>query len=300
MTGFRVDAARAALLLRTGLATLTDVAAGPPGWRAFVGSNDVVGIKITAEPGSLLATHRPLVEAIVAGIRDAGVPATRIHVFDRDPTKLRDAGFDGLAQPIIGGTGWDAEHFYEQNLVGKLIWGDLLFQHATDDLSTRSHLPKIFGRCTKLINLAVLRDYDATGIAGCLHNLSLGMVDNTRRFELPGPATDRAIAEICALPAVRNKTVLHILDALVGGYAGNGALKARYSWPCASLYLSTDPVAIDTLALELIEPKRKEVGLAPAGERARHIATAARLGLGQADREQIRVVSGHPREDQQK
>jgi hypothetical protein len=246
-------------------------------------------------------SDRPLVEAIVAGLRHAGIPATKIHVFDRDPTKLREAGLDGLATSIIGDGGWDAESFYEQNLVGKLIWGDLLFRRADDGLSTRSHLPRLLTRqCTKLINVAVLRDYDATGIAGCLHNISLGMVDNTRRFEIASPATDRAVAEICALPAVRSKTVLHILDALVGGYAGNGILKARYSWPCGSLYLSTDPVAIDTLALELIEPKRKEVGLPPAGERARHIAAAARLGLGEADREKIRTVSGHSREDQQK
>ena len=301
VTGLRVDAVRAASLLRHSLFTLTGTTDERAAWRTFVGTNDIVGIKITAEPGPLLASHRPLVEAIVTGLRNAGIPATKIHVFDRDPTKLHDAGFDGLAKPIIGGAGWDVENFYEQNLVGKLIWGDLLFRQTDDDLSTRSHLPRFLTRqCTKLINLAVLRDYDATGIAGCLHNISLGMVDNTRRFELAGPATDRAVAEIGALPSVRNKTVLHILDALVGGYAGNGTLKTRYSWPYASLYLSTDPVALDTLALELIEPKRKEVGLPPAGERARHIAAAARLGLGEADREKIRVISGHSREDQQK
>ena len=300
VTGVRVEPHRAADLFERGLRVLTGAASSRAAWQTLVSTNDVVAIKITTEPGPLLASHRPLIEAIVAGLRDAGLPATQIHVLDRDPTKIRDAGFEGLAQPVINGTGWDPRHFYEQNLVGKLIWGDLLFGHADDGLSIRSHLPRVIAQAaTKLINVAVLRDSEATGLAGCLHNLSLGLVDNTRRFDLSGPATDRAIAEINALPLVRQKVILHLLDALVGAPTGNGTLKARYTWPCASLYFGTDPVALDTLALELLDAQRQELGLPPAAERAHHIAAAARLGLGQADRAQIRVVSDHPREDRQ-
>jgi uncharacterized protein (DUF362 family) len=298
--GLRVNSNRVTALLNRGIMTLTGTTSPRDAWRQFASSNDVVGIKITAEPGPLLATHRPLIEAIVNGIRATGVPAANIHVFDHDPTKIREAGMDGLATAIINGTGWDADSFYTQNLVGKLIWGDLLFQKADDDLSTQSHLPRVLRRCTKLINVAVLRDHDATGIAGCLHNLSLGMVDNTRRFEIAGPPTDRAIAEINALPAVRQKAVLHVLDALTVAYTGNGTLKARYSTPAGILFLGTDPVAVDTLGLELLDAQRKENGLPTAAEHATHIAVAARVGLGQANRDQIQVLSNDAGEHEQK
>jgi len=50
-----------------------------------------------------------------------------------------------------------------------------------------------------------------------------------------------------------------------------------------NIIASTDTVAIDQLGLEIIEEKRKQNELSPLGDRARHVATAARLGLGTND-----------------
>jgi hypothetical protein len=47
--------------------------------------------------------------------------------------------------------------------------------------------------------------------------------------------------------------------------------------------VGTDSVAMDSLALRFVEEKRKENGIAPIGERARYVATAAKLGLGTND-----------------
>ena len=180
--------------------------------------------------------------------------------------------------------------FVENSLVGKLIWGDLEFGKP-DPLSTLSHLPKLVTRTiTKLINVPVLMDHDVAGLAGCLYNISLGLADNTRRFEQFGQRGDSIIAELAAVPVVRAKLVLNICDAFVAGYAGGPAFKPQYSWPHGGIYFSRDPVAIDTMCLELLEGKRKEERLPPIGSRASHVITAARYGLGQTNAVLVEVT----------
>ena len=288
--GAATDTNAVRAMVRSGITTLTGQSNEAAAWQQFVSSNDVVGIKVSTQAGPLQVTRPGVVDAIVAGLRAAGVSSTNIVVWDRDPDKLSAAGYSGRVIAIAP-DGWDAGSFYESKLVGRLIWGDLLFGREGKELSTRSHLPKLLTQTiTKLINVPVLQDHDACGLAGCLHNLSLGLVDNARRFEMRGQIGDPAIAEICALPAVRGKLVLNVMDALVAGYAGGASFKPQYSWPAGALYFSRDPVAIDSLCLELLEAKRREAKVPEIGPRARHIATAARLGLGQSDRGQIQLI----------
>ena len=197
---------------------------------------------------------------------------------------------------VIDGTGWDPAVYFQNNLAGKLIWGDLLFgKEEGQDLSKRSHLPKLVtGTITKLINVPVLQDHDACGLAGCLYNLSLGMVDNKRRFETMGQHGDPMIAEVCAMLPLREKVVLNIMDGLVAGYAGGPAFKPHYSWNYGALYFSTDPVAIDSLSVEVLDAKRQEAKVPPIGARANHIVTATHLGLGQNERTKIELSEVTP------
>jgi len=192
---------------------------------------------------------------------------------------------------VIGETGWDPRAFYENKLVGQLIWSDLLFRRDDEQLSTRSHLPKLVSRTiTKLINVPVLQSHDACGLCGCLHNLSLGMVDNARRFDLYNQNGDPAIAEICAMPPVRRKLVLNVMDAFTAGYAGGPSFRPQYSWQPGTLYFSLDPVALDAVCLRILEEKRKPANVPPIGERAGHVATAAQLGLGRCDLQRVELV----------
>ena len=293
VTGWLVEPVRAHAMLVAGLKQLTGQTNEIAAWQQIVSSNDVVGIKVSTLAAPLHVTHQAVIAAIAAGLRQAGVPATNIVVFDRDPQKFALAEYQAdnfRVEPIISGAGWEAGVFIDNSLVGKLIWGDAEFGKP-DPLSTLSHLPKVVTRTiTKLINVPVLMDHEATGLAGCLYNISLGLADNTRRFEQFGQHGDAAIAELAALPAVRTKLVLNICDALVAGYAGGPSFKPQYSWPYGGLYLSRDPVAIDLLCLDLLEAKRRDDRLPPIGGRASHILTAARQGLGQTNAVLVEVT----------
>jgi uncharacterized protein (DUF362 family) len=318
VAGFDVDATKVRAMISAGIKSLTGLNDEAAAWRAFASSNDVVGIKINVQAGPLQVTRPALVAAIADGLRLAGVATTNIIVWDRDAGKMRVAGYEvgaavrGGSAPstIAAGTaattppfrvqgvvpnGWDANAFYENKLVGTLIWGDLSFGKEGTGLSTRSHFPKVLTQTiTKLINVPVLLDHDGCGLAGCLYNVSLGAMDNTRRFETLGQRGDPYIGEICKLPAIRDKLVLNVMDGLIGGYAGGPAFKPQYSWNCGALYLSRDPVAVDAVCLQLLEAKRREAKIPAIGSSAGHITTAARLGLGQSETNKIEVVEVKP------
>jgi len=102
------------------------------------------------------------------------------------------------------------------------------------------------------------------------------------------------IAEICAMQPVRGKLVLNVMDGLLAGYAGGPSFKPQYSWNYGALYFSADPVAIDSLCIEVLDAKRRESKVPPIGSRASHIASAVRLGLGQSDRSKIELVETKP------
>ncbi len=303
MNNFTADATKVHAMVAAGINALTGEKDAASAWRHFASSNDVVGIKINTQAGPLQSTRRAVVEAIAQGLCAAGVTATNIYVFDRDPTRMRAAGYlrTGATNQmqevsIIDGTGWEPIAYFQDNLAGKLIWGDLLFgKDGEQDLSKRSHLPKLVTETiTKLINVPVLQNHDVCGLAGCLYNLSLDMVDNTRRFETVGQHGDPMIAEICNMPPLREKLVLNVVDGLIAGYAGGLGFKPRYSWHYGALYFSTDPVAIDSLCVDVLEAKCHEASVPPIRPLATHIATATRLGLGQSDPAKIDLSEVKP------
>jgi hypothetical protein len=304
---FVADPAKAGWMVSAGMEALAGTNDARAAWGRFCSSSDIVGIKINTQGAPLHGTHRAVVDAIAAGLRAAGVPATNIWVFDRDLVKMRARGFAAATATqevaLTGPAAFDATVFYDNRLAGRLIWGDLLFGRPGEELSTRSHLPKLLTqRLSKLINVPALQDHEASGLAGCLYNLSLGLVDNTRRFE--GGRSDAAIAEICALPAIRGKAVLHIVDGLVGGFAGGPSFKPQFGWQYNRLLFSTDPVALDTLCLEQIEQQRRAANVPAIAQRSHHVAFAARLGLGVNQRDKMDVVelagSGDARKDDKK
>ncbi len=294
---FQADPSRVAVMLEKSMCALTGESTSAAAWRKFVQPTDVVGIKIATTGGPLLSTHSALIDAVVAQLRQAGVPADQIIVWDRFARDMTQAGVPlrneaGSVRYLATtpDTGSDESIFYQSGFVAKPHWGD--FDFGRMEVSDRSYLSNIVTkRVTKIINIPTATDHRDAGIAGCLFNLAIGSADNTRRFAASPWFYDPAVAEISAMDTLRDKAVLHILDALVPQFAGGPSAQPRFCWHAGAIYVSTDPVAIDTLILAEIESRRAQHGFPKIGDRARHIASGAELELGINKRELIEVVS---------
>ena len=287
-------------MMERGILELTQTSTLAAAWGKFVRPADIVAIKINTAAGPTLSTRRPVVEAVIAGLRAAGVPAHHIIIWDRSADNLVLVGWDIRREgegPFCYATlphgGWDPDTYYQTPHVGMLIWGDQEF--GSRELSERSYYARIVSKtATKLINIPVLMDNRHVGISGCLHNIAIGSVDNNRRFQTEALHFDPGIAELCARPPISGKLVLNILDALIAQCAGGPTFQPRAAWSPGEIYLSRDPVALDALGLEAIEQRRKDAGMPPIGERARHVRIAAEIKVGVADRARMDIVEFNP------
>jgi uncharacterized protein (DUF362 family) len=128
------------------------------------------------------------------------------------------------------------------------------------------------------------------GVTLSLKNLAYGLCENNARFHGPehiGPF----IADFCALPEVKNKVVLHILDGLEACYdRGPRPGNLRSLFTPKTIWLSTDPVALDVVGLGVIQRERRSRAyrtLAQEGRPMDHIELAAKKGVGVSDLRRI-------------
>lgn len=258
-------------------------------WEKLVKPGDRVGIKVSTAGGPAFSTHRGIVEAIAAGLRNAGV--REVLVWDRELAALEAAGFvtNPLFQ-VVDATEWDQKATVTAPMVGRLISGDAKFSGRAD-MSMESHLSRVLTeRVDKVINLPVLADSAEIGVAGALFNMTIRNVDNWRRFLQMPSLGHPDIALVYQDPRVGQKVVLHLMDGLVGQYAGGPEFQPNYAVHHRTLYASRDPVALDATALRLITRWRKEAELPSLRDRGDYIAGAAQMGVGVAEESAIQLV----------
>jgi hypothetical protein len=286
-------------------------------WGSLVKPSDVVGIKVCTNGAPLFSSHPAVIDAIVAGLADAGVPPQNIVVWDREEHLLKVAGFraKNAGYRLMWTEGnYDPKAVITSPISGKLIYGDLLFMGKTpdtlrdelkgdpvdkqkkrprviDNLSDESHLSSVLTRVvTKVINVPVLSDNVFCGLSGALFNMTIQNLDNWRRLVQDPVNGDPSIPEAYADPRIGDKVVLQVMDGLVALYAGAPIGDANYAVHYGTLYASKDPVAIDAVALRRIDEWRIGAQMEPASKTAKYLQTALSYGLGNADLSKIEVV----------
>jgi len=128
---------------------------------------------------------------------------------------------------------------------------------------------------TKLINIAVLKHNEDSGITWALKNIALGVTTNKVRFHID--YCTRSIAEILSFPCLKDKMVLHIGEA--AKISTVSVLGSQLAFD-NRIFFSTDPVAMDRIGLDILEQKRLEQKLAAIRDISTHIAACAEKGLG--------------------
>jgi uncharacterized protein (DUF362 family) len=273
-------------------------------WGSLVSPGERVGIKISAAGGELFTTHHDIVNAIVDGLAAAGHPRSSIIVWDRSLGGIKEAGYrpavDGYqVKAIAPHEGYDAKAMLSAPLAGKLVWGD--FEYVgdtgkmplfadTDATCNVSHFSKLISSdVDKVINVPAMSVSETNGIAGCIYNMTIPNIDNWRRFAQGSRFGSGSLAEIYANPLIAKKVVLNLMDGLMAQYAGGPQPQPNYAMHHGTLYASKDPVALDAIALKLLEEWRKRGSLRPVGPVAAYIDVASQLGLGNSATNRIEV-----------
>jgi uncharacterized protein (DUF362 family) len=265
--GYQVDAALCQRLVDQAVMAVAGKDDVAKAWATFVQPKDRVAVKFNGLFGRA-TTHPEVIHAVTAGLIKAGVNPAHITVYDRHDKDMKTTGLtinrEGEAVRIRG----------TQDDLGPEVEAG----------SVRTRLSKILTEADVLINVPMMKSHVRCAITGALKN-HLGTVPNAGAFHNEFCA---AIADLNALPEIKEKTRLCIADALYVVYDRGPTFNPRARWDYHGVLASVDPVALDATFDDLILAKRVEKGLKPRSNDPRHIARAAELGLGEADLKKIR------------
>lgn len=274
-----LDKEKVQKLLFTSLQKLTGKSSATEAWKALFHKNERVSLKVNCLAGKAMSTHPVLVEAIVAGLKLAGISEDKIIVWDRTDVDLMKAGFK------INKTGSKYRCFgtndrYDEQL-GIVSSGSIgsLFS------------PILSRYCDSIINVPILKDHDLAGLSASMKNF-YGAIHNPNKYH--DNACSPYIADLMAVPMIQDKLKLTICDALSAQYHGGPSFKPKWNWNYNGLLVGKDPVAIDACAYQIIDRKRKQSGLKPLKGSKReplYIQEASKLKLGKSKLEEIEVIS---------
>lgn len=285
-------------MLDRGLQSLVSAPTATDAWRHFFQTGDRVGIKVVpvGRPDSISSPE--IVLEVIHGLQSAGVRLQDILVFDRYRDEFLACGYDKILpegvhweccsaryddlQVELDGqqpnapreknvAGYDRDHFMELNYCTG--------QHdPSDDRRLRSHVSTIITRkVDKFVSIPVLKDHRSSGVTLSLKNLSHGSVNNVARSHMsswlprsgqpyaPGLTLNQCgtfIPAAVSLPIIKEKAVLQILDGLIGTWEGGpGTWNQTFAtWEYGSIFLATDPVALDHVGWTIIDAKRGTEG----------------------------------------
>ncbi len=275
------------------------------------GEKGKVGLKLYAESGPGLATPQPLVRAVVEALMRRGYKREDIFLVGLNQLRLRLTGYlpadPRLAPPFAGhpffvlesGRYYDPIWFYDSPLPSRfdpILSGrqdrapdfdldrlGVANPDATIDLDAdrKSFLATpLFLEADFWINLPVYTDHEALGVNGALVNATLWNASNTSRFFRSTRSAPAAVAEMAAIPELRQTWAFTLASLEQWQFVGGPAFNSLYTRGEPRLWLGTDPVLMDSLMLTRINQARREAGFEPISSAIRTLEFAETLEIG--------------------
>jgi len=273
-----IDSDRLIRLLDNGMQAYFDEDNVHSAWKHVVKPQEVIGLKVNclSGPGG---THHELVEAICERLREVGVKADQIIIWDRMDEDLENGGF----KIVYRG---NQIKCFGNDAVGFSSDFEIFGSAASLISKTLSHY------CDKVINIPVLKDHGIAGLTMSLKNM-FGAIHNPNKYHLN--IGDPYIADVYMLPSIKNKVRFTICDTINAQYNGGPSHMPHWTWPCNGLIFGEDPVALDYLGWQLVETERQKHNLKSLKESGReptYISTAADVNhrLGTNDPAKMEVI----------
>jgi hypothetical protein len=128
------------------------------------------------------------------------------------------------------------------------------------------------------------------GINGALVNATLWNASNTARFFRSPANAPAAVAEMSAIPELRETWMFTLASLQHYQFIGGPFFNSLYTVSEPILWLSTDPVMMDSLARDRINGHRKRSGFEPVNEEIRTLEFAETLGVGSTKTQNARII----------
>ena len=269
------------------------------GKKLVPGKKKKVGLKIYTDSGAGMATPVPLVRAVIHALVRRGFQERNIFLVGLNQLRLRMTGFlpslvtgetPFKSNPVFvleSGKFYDPVWFYDSPLPQRF---DPIFAEqqtkdfpnsSTKDEDRKSFLATpLFLDADFWINLPVYTDHPMLGVNGALVNATLWNASNTGRFFRSPANAPAAVAEMSAIPELRETWMFTIVSLEHYQFIGGPYFNSLYSASEPLLWLSTDPVLLDSLMRARINGLRKQSGFEPISEEIRTLEFAETLGVG--------------------
>jgi len=269
VSGRKINAGVAEDMVNRAMCLLTAKESPTAAWKSLFSSKERVAIKVnTRHPP--VAGNREITDAIVKGLKDAGIEENRIIIFDFLDHELTRCRYE-LNDSSKGVRCYGIRECREM---------------AAGPVKVR--VSKILmDEADAIINVPAFRHHVMAGVTISMKN-HLGSIQNPRDLHRDNCLY---IADLNALDAIRKKTRLIIADGILGQYNGGPSYRPEFAWEYTGVIAATDTVAVDAVAAEEILLQRHKRGMeGPTQPTIKHIPRAAELGLGIADLKNVNVV----------
>lgn len=265
-------------LLDAAMQRLTEAPDTSTAWRIIFSPGDRVGIKVNTLG---LSTQPVVVDAIVAGLRQADVAAENIIIWDRFDVELAAAGFRlNKSASGVQCRGTDAEHIgsgYQSQIEDSGRIGSCFSRIVAEQIDA-------------LICVPVLKDHNLAGVSLGMKNF-FGAIHNPNKYH--DHNCDPYVADVVSHRFIRPKWKLTVCDGTRAQYNAGPGYHPGFAWPFGGLIVGADFVATDAVAADLLDEQRKAKGiktLAEDGRPWKHVFTAGSRGLGEADLTKIERI----------
>lgn len=279
------------------------------GRKLVPGAKKKVGLKIYSDSGPGMATPVPLVKGVIAALERRGFEEQDIFLVGLNALRLRMTGY--LPSLVTGQTAfkghpvyvlesgkfYDPVWFYDSPLPQRF---DPVFAEqqtkdvpntSTKDEDRKSFLATpLFLETDFWINLPVYTDHNMLGVNGALVNATLWNASNTARFFRSPANAPAAVAEMSAIPELRQTWVFTLASLQHYQFIGGPFFNSLYTVSEPVLWLSTDPVMMDALMRDRIDQHRKREGFERISEEIRTLEFAETLGVGSTNTKAVKII----------
>ena len=225
-------------------------------WRSILKPDDVIGLKFNRSAAEELATTDATLRVLVKSLQKAGFDPARMVGVEVSPAARRETGIQAP----------DA------------TWSSTEYDFG----SGKDRLADWLDQVTAIINVPFLKTHNIAGMTGCLKNLSHALVKHPAQYHANGCSP--YIGDIVALPPIQKKLRLNLVNALRAVFNKGPEASEDCIWDAGILLGGFDPVAVDTIGLQLLDQLRLTLGLPQKGDKSGSLpyltaATASGVGV---------------------